>query len=123
MALVRVYQGIDNDVWSLTFVNDPSYLSEGDKKAMRQFGEPEIALGGTFLSETENEFTLPAKTAKLRSDFPFTQTFDSRDETFSENTLTKVVGYRDAIITRITDAIEALREEADTFTGEHTYNI
>ena len=123
MALIRVFQDIDNDVWSLTFVNDQNYLSQADKKAMQQFGEPEIDLGGTFLAETDNEFTLPAKKAKIRSDFPYTQTFDSRDEAFTENTSTKVLAYRDEIITRVTDALTALREESDSFTGEHVYNI
>ena len=85
MALLRVFQEIDNDIWKLTFVNDPEYLSEGDKKLMSQFGEPEIDLGGTFLAETANEFTLPTKKAKVRSDFPYTSSFDSRDADFEEN--------------------------------------
>jgi hypothetical protein len=123
MALLRVFQEIDNDIWKLTFVNAPEYLSEGDKKLMSQFGEPEIDLGGTFLEDTENEFTLPTKKAKLRSDFPYTSSFDSRDSDFSENTKIKVEGYRDAIVTRFTDAMTDLREIEDTFTGERTYNI
>jgi hypothetical protein len=72
MSLIRVFAAIDNDVWSLTFVNDLQYLTEADKKAMRQFGEPEIALGGTFLEDTANEYILPAKSAKIRADFPYT---------------------------------------------------
>jgi hypothetical protein len=123
MALLRVFQEIDNDIWKLTFVNAPEYLSEGDKKLMSQFGEPEIDLGGTFLEDTANEFTLPTKKAKLRSDFPYTSSFDSRDSDFSENTKIKVEGYRDAIVARFTDAMTDLREIEDTFTGERTYNI
>lgn len=123
MSLIRVFQAIENDVWSLTFVNDPNNLSEGDKKAMRQFGEPEIDLGGTFLPETENTFTLPSKKAKIRADFPVTQLFDSRDADFENNTKIKVEGYRDEIISRITSALTTLRDIEDTFTGERTYNI
>lgn len=123
MALLRVFQDIDNEVWNLTFVNDQTYLSDGDKKAMRQFGEPEIDMGGTFLADTANEFSLPTKKAKIRSDFPYTASFDSRDSDFETNTVTKVEGYRDAIVTRFTTALTDLREMEDTFTGEKTYNI
>lgn len=123
MSLFRVFQSINNDVWALQFVNDPTYLTEGDKKAMRQFGEPEIDLGGTFLTSTENEFTLPTKKAKVRADFPYTQYFDSRDSDFETDTQTKVEAYRDEIMDRITDAFTTLRALADTFTGERTYNI
>ena len=123
MSLFRVFQSIDNDVWAVQFVNDPMYLTEADKKAMRQFGEPEIDLGGTFLAETDNEFTLPSKKAKLRSDFPYTQYFDSRDTDFESATKVKVEAYRDEIITRITSAMTTLRGLSDTFSGERTYNI
>lgn len=123
MALIRVYQSIDNDIWKVTFHNDPLELSEDDKKRMKKFGEPEIDLGGTFLEGEDDEFTLPAKKAKIRSDFPYTAEFDSRDSPFDENTSTKVVAYRTEIITRITDALETLRETPDTFSGELTYNL
>lgn len=122
MALLRIHQTIKNDVWSLTFINDPDYLSDGDKKLMQKFGEPEIDMGGDF-GTSPNTFTLAAKKAKIRSDFPFLQTFDARDEDFEENTKIKVESYRDTIVTRFTSALETLREAEDTFTGERTYNI
>lgn len=123
MALIRVFQAIDNDVWKVTFQNDPLQLSEDDKKRMSKFGEPEIDMGGTFLADTENTFTLPSKKAKIRADFPYTAEFDSRDTAFNTNTMTKVVAYRTEILSRITDALTALRNQADTFTGELTYNL
>ncbi len=123
MALLRVYQKIENDVYKLTFVNDPLQLSEADKKKMQQYGEPEIDLGGTFLADTELEYDLPSKLAKIRSDFPYTQEFDSRSEPFDTDTQTKVEGYRDQIVGLFTDAITTLREIPDTFTGEKTYNV
>ncbi len=123
MALIRVHQAIKNSIWSVTFVNDIEKLSEADKQAMQNFGEPEIDLGGTFLEDTANEFTLPAKKAKIRSDFPFTQTFDAKSSDFETNTKTKVEAYRTEIISRITTALEELRAEEDSFTGEFTFNI
>ena len=123
MATLRVFQAIDNDVWKLTFVNDPLELSDTDKKKMRQFGEPEIEVGGIYLAETGNEFTLPTKKVRIRSDFPFTQEFDSLSAPFSTSTQTKVEAYRDDIVDRFETALTTVRALADTFTGEKTYNI
>jgi len=123
MALIRVYQTIENDVWKVTFVNDVAQLSEADKKAMRNFGEPEINVGGTILDGDALEFTLPDKYVKIKSDLPYTAEFDSRDEPFDTDTQDKVEGYRTEIIARFTQAFTDLRAQSDTFTGEHTYNI
>ena len=123
MALLRTKRCIDNDVYKITFINDPEYLSEGDKKLMRKFGEPEIDLGGVFLEDTGNEYELPEKKAKIRADFPYTAEFDSRDADFEDNTLTKVLAYETEIVARFTTALEDLRDNTDTFTAEKTYNI
>jgi hypothetical protein len=123
MAKLRVYRSIDNSVWKLTFVNDPEALSENDKKLMRNFGEPEINLGGTFLDSTENEYTLPEKHVRVRTDFPFTQSFDAKDTVFLENTETKVEAFETEIVSRFTLAFTTLRENDDTFNGEAIYNV
>ena len=122
MAILRVYQTIENDVWKLTFVNDPDQLSDTDKSLMRRFGEPEIQMGGTFLSGGD-QFTLPTVTARIRSDFPYIQTFDATQPPFNTDTQVKVEGYRDAIVTEFTTALTTLRAMTDTFTGEKTYTI
>lgn len=123
MALIRTFRWIDNTVWNVQFVNDPNHLSDTDKRLMKQWGEPEIQMGGTFLEGDANEFTLPTKSARLRSDFPYTQEFDSASAPFDENTQTKVTAYEAEILTRIDDALETLRAHVDTFTGESTYNL
>lgn len=48
MARLRIFQSINNDIYSLQFDNDPLFLSQGDKELMREFGEPEINAGGTI---------------------------------------------------------------------------
>ena len=122
MALLRVFQKIEKDVWELTFVNDPEQLSESDKVLMRKQGEPEINLGGTFTGEF-GEFTLEDKYAKVRADFPYTAKFDSTAAPFDSNIQDKVQAYLDEIVARFTDAFTTLREFTDTFSGEKTYNI
>lgn len=123
MALIKVSQYIENDVYKLLFSIERQELSEDDRKRMRKYGEPYIQLGGTFLDSTPNEFTLPEKTIKLGSGFPYLAEFDSETEPFDTNTKTKVEAYRDEILSRIDDAFETLRDQVDTFTGEHLHNI
>lgn len=119
---LRVFQTIENDVYVLTFVNDPEAISNQDRDAMQKFGEPEIDLGGAFGS-SPNNYTLPNELVKIRSDFPVRKEFDSRQTPFNTNTVTKVTAYRDAIVTKFTDAVTALRAEADSFTKESVFNI
>ncbi len=119
---LRVYQTITNDVYVLTFVNDPSAISKQDQELMQKFGEPEINAGGDF-GTSPDTFTLPEEYVKIKDGFPLRKEFDSRQTPFSTNTVTKVNSYRDAIVTRVTAAVTTLREEADTFTSEKIYNI
>lgn len=121
--LFRVFQSIENDIWKVLIVNDPDKISDTDKKLMKQYGEPEINVGGTFLSGTGNEFTLPATYVKIRSDFPYEQDFDSTATPFDTNTQTKVEGWRDAVLSLIDTAITTLRANVDTFTAEITHQI
>jgi len=122
MALLRIIQTIDNDAWKLTFINDPNELSDTDRKKMRQFGEPEIQVGGEFAYGEGSTFELPEKSVKIRSEFPFVQIFDAKDEDsdFYSNTQYKVIAYRDTIKDRFETALTELREISDTFTGENS---
>jgi hypothetical protein len=126
MAKVRIFSYLKNEVYTLRFENDATALSEDDKQLMRDFGEPEINMGGTFLPGDPDEYTLPNAYIKVRSGFPYTREFDAKSGEFATNTLTKVDGYRDEIIVRFTDAFETLRAKApdsQAFTGELVYNI
>lgn len=120
MTKFRTYRTIENDVWKVTFINDS--MSEADRDLMEKFGEPEINLGGTYGS-SPNQFTLPDKYAKIRSDFPYTAEFDANDTPFDTNTGTKVSSYETGVITKITDALTTLRTNSDSFTGEQVYNL
>ena len=122
-ALLRIKRYINNYIWNLTFTLDIEKLAESDKDLMRKFGEPEINIGGVFLPDTSDSFTLPDKYLKVRSDFPYTQQFDSKTATFGTNTQVKVVAFQEDFVGKYTSAFIALRENADTFTGEFIENI
>ena len=120
--LIKVNQYIENEIWKLDFINVPEKISETDKILMRQYGEPEIAIGGSF-GTSPDVYTLPAKYIKLRSGFPFTQEFDSTCAPFNTDTQTKVLAFRDTVITNVTSALTTLRDNEDTFTSEQVYNL
>ena len=122
-AQLKIKRTINNDVWSITFYLDIEKLAESDKELMRKFGEPAIHSGGVVLSRTPDEYTLPDKFIKIRSDLPFTQEFDSKAGVFSTNTQTKAEAYQDHFVAAYTAAFSALRANADTFTGEYIENV
>ena len=122
-AILKINRQIVNDVWKLLFTVDTTKLSETDKDLIRKFGEPEINIGGTFLADTGNAYTLPAKYVKILSGLPLTQEFDSTMAPFDTATQTKVEAFQTAFITLYTGAFTTLRENTDTFTGETLVNV
>lgn len=122
MAKLRTYKSIVADDYTVTFVNDPDALGQSDILLMQKFGEPEINVGGTFLSGGD-QFVLPDQFVKIRSGFPYTTTFDATQPPFNTNTLTKVNGYITAITTSFTTAFSTLRANSDAFSGESVTNI
>lgn len=122
-TLLKIKRVIDNDIWKLTFSLDTQSLAESDKDLIRKFGEPQINIGGTFLDSTPNEYSLPAKFLRVRSDLPYTQEFDSKSPDYSTNTLTKALAFQESFITKYHEAFTDLRSNTDTFTGEQIENI
>jgi len=122
-ALLKIKRSIDNDIWKINFSLDLASLAESDKDLMRKFGEPQINIGGVFLSGEPNTYTLPDQYIKVRSDLPYTQEFDSKSPDFETVTQTKVEAFQTDFTSRYTAAFVALRDNADTFTGEYLVNV
>jgi hypothetical protein len=80
-------------------------------------------VGGVFLSGGNNSYTLPEKYVRVRTDLPFTQSFDSTTAPFNTNTLIKAQAFQDTFVDRYAAAFAALRAKADTFTGEYLFNV
>lgn len=122
-ALLKIKRSIENDVWKINFSLDVASLSENDKDLIRKFGEPQINIGGTFLAESINEYVLPDKYVRVRSDLPFTQEFDSKSPDFETNVQIKAVAFQDNFVGLYEDAFVTLRDTEDAFTGEYLVNI
>ena len=126
MAKLRIFSYLKNDVYTLRFENDAQALSNEDKQLMREFGEPEINAGGTFLHSTENEYTLPDCYVRIRSGFPLVREFDAKSGTFATNTLTKVEAYKTDTTTKFENAFTTLRAllpSQQNFIGEDVINV
>lgn len=122
-ALLKIKRSINNDVWKINFSLDVQSIPESDKELIRKFGEPQINVGGIFLENTADQYTLPDKYIRIRTDLPYTQEFDSKSADFSENTQTKALAFQEKFIADYSSAFVELRAKADTFTGESIENI
>ena len=71
----------------------------------------------TYTGSGEDDFTLPTDLARVKSDSPFTAKFDMRDTSLAR---AKAMGdiWATEIVSRIEDAMDDLRANADTFTNE-----
>jgi hypothetical protein len=114
---------IENDVWKLNFTLDTANLPESDKELIRKFGEPQINVGGTFLAGGADEYILPDKYIRVRTDLPYTQEFDSKSVGFDTNTEAKALAFQIFFENAYEQAFTTLRESVDTFTGEYIKNI
>jgi hypothetical protein len=129
-TILKITRSIDNDIWKIIFSVDSAKFSETDKQLISKFGEPEINVGGVFLGpvagvENPDQFTLPDKYLKIRSGLPYVQEFDSRGNSgiFSNNTQIKAEAFQAEFVSRYMEALTALRNNVDGFTGEFLINI
>jgi hypothetical protein len=130
-TLLKIKKFIDNDVWKINFTLDTASLPESDKELIRKFGEPHIDIGGTYLANTPNQYVLPTKYIRVRSDLPFTQEFDAKSHPMfltaptvaKTSTQARAVAFQTYFINAFTAAFLALRTSQDTFTGEYIANI
>lgn len=122
-TLLKIKRTIENDVWKINFSLDGTSLSEYDKDLFRKFGEPQINIGGSYLADTANAYTLADQYLRVRTDLPYTQEFDSKSPDFAVNTQVKALAFQTAFVDAYNGAFTALRANADTFTGEFLENI
>jgi hypothetical protein len=123
-ALLKIKRTLDNDIFKINFSLDISSLPESDKDLIRKFGEPQINVGGLYLEDTDNEFTLPDKFIRVRSDMPFVQEFDAKSNLSGlASTQAQAEAFQEVFVARYQEAFDDLRSTSDTFTGEFIENI
>jgi hypothetical protein len=124
-ALLKIKRTIENDIFKINFSLDVNTLPESDKELIRKFGEPQFNIGGIYLEDTDNEYTLPDKYIRIRSDLPFTQEFDAKSNLLGfSSSQAQALAFETEFINRYRDAFEEqLRAHPDTFSGERIENI
>lgn len=117
---IRIFSKLEGGIYQITIKTED--WSENDKLLMQRFGEPTVELGGTFMSETVPylEFTLPASSARIMTESPFTSRFDFRDNADAED---RANLWKTEATSRITDAVAELRANEDAFTKEEVITI
>ena len=112
MATIRQEKKIVDDVYIVSIqVIKPSVA---DLDLIERFGMPSLDLGGEF-SEGELAFTLPTLLVPLIGEAPAVAEFDVRDEADSED---RALLWLSTVNDRITAALDSLRENTDSFTGQ-----
>lgn len=123
-ALLKIKRTIENDIFKINFSLDIPSLAEADKELIRKFGEPSINIGGVYLADTENEYTLPDKYIRIRTDLPYTQEFDAKsNELGFVSSKAQAMAFEESFVIKFEDAFTTLRSNTDTFTGERIVNI
>lgn len=90
----------------------PAPFTPQEKNRLAQYGEPVIECGGEFIAviSPEDAFDLPANDLVFPSQFPVKQQFAIADYEDADQALLYATAFRNTIVTRITDAMEALVE-------------
>ena len=105
--------------------------SQGDLNLMFQFGEPEIDVGGsvqyldssssscygTGLKDFGNEYV------RIFHGFPYSRSFDSRDYVSLEHAISVGNAWKDAIVSRISNAVRELRAKAMPLPTEEIFEV
>jgi hypothetical protein len=108
---IRTFKQIVSDVFQVSIHTED--WSEGDDELMASYGEPEIDLGGAFTGPPA--FTLPSNLTRIKSGSPFIGRFDGSDHVDAEE---RADVWAAEVIVRLKAAIDTLRANSDTFTGE-----
>jgi len=127
---IRIYKRLIDGVFFIRVQTED--WSENDRSLMVKFGEPEIDLGGEFScvpnsdsSSSESSITVMLDNlyARIMSESPFVQKFDSRD--IGSIDAAKCIANRwcAVIEERITSSILALRNKDDFFSTEEITEV
>lgn len=123
---IRTFENMDDSVFRVV-VNTEDF-SQDDMKLMCQFGEPEINFGGPIAYEFDDVSKtkdLGDQYARVFHGFPLAFGFDSRD--FENGGIDEAIAigrkWKTEIITRISQAIGELRDNAKVLPVEEVTNV
>jgi hypothetical protein len=111
---IRVSKEIENQTFKVRIATEE--FSQDDEDLLIEFGEPEVDLGGDFTGPPA--YTLANNLAKIKSESPFVQSFDGRDEVSDAVAQSKADVWATEVVARIKTEMTTLRANANTFNDE-----
>lgn len=112
----RTFRNVANNRYYVDITTED--FSENDRKAMLNFGEPEVNVGGLYgeTSGATSGWILPDDFKRINSDFkPLRGIFDGRDYGDADD---RASAWNDKVIARVKTALTTLRAQHDAFTTE-----
>lgn len=120
---IRIFKTLSDGVFTARVHTED--WSQNDTSAMVKYGEPEISLGGDIplsiedsSSSGDQTITLDDVHARIMSESPFVQKFDSRDYGGTDVARLLASTWASMIEKRIADAVVELRAKDDFFVTE-----
>jgi hypothetical protein len=116
---------VQNGVFVLTFSVFNNQISQAFSKAIQDFGEPTISIGGLYTpGGSVPAFTLPTQVIRLISDLPFTIQFDPSNPILSSEYAQQQAAYfATQFIAAFNTAVTTLIATADTWTNQTIVNF
>lgn len=111
--------GLVDGIYSVDISTGNDVFTPVEQDVVSRFGEPLIECGGTFSTEG-GPFTLDSLTRYFPSQFPVRQRFSIADH---GDAYYRAISWKETVLTRITDAIVALRTNAILQIGVEVHNI
>jgi hypothetical protein len=111
---LRIFRKVEDRRYRVSIATED--WSQDQLRLVAKFGDPEVDLGGEFAGPPELEFDSSYR--RIYADGPLVRVFDARDYDDDDAAAEAAVVWQDAMVVRISDAYEALLEQADPFTGE-----
>ena len=123
---IRSFRTLVNRVFTVAMRTED--WGQDDIRRLHQYGDPEINIGGDItVSPAEGDdqtITLADEYVRIYSDsLRLTMSFDARDYASSEEAKLCALAWEQTLLTRIEDAVTALRANTLDFNAESVTNL
>lgn len=129
----RIFQRLFNDRFEVLIITED--WSCGDVELMKQFGEPEINVGGVveYIYDEDSESSSPDREIRVKEfptelvrilhGFPYSRIFDTRDYESFDEAKAVAEAWKVEVLDRIDDAVVELRRNNASFVTEEVSEI
>jgi hypothetical protein len=117
---IRIFRNMDDGVFRVVLNTED--WSQGDIELMKQFGEPEIDVGGDIsymVGGDSRVITIGSQLVRVLHGFPYARGFDTRDFDGSvEEAMALGVAWKEHVVMALEDAVHTLRSRRESLPTE-----